>query len=80
MSAEAAWKPDPYGRYAMRYFDGREWTEHVVDGDGEQLVDPMGRSTVIPFAMPRSATGSGSGERSGSGTPWPPPDPSTRRD
>lgn len=76
MTADAAWNPDPYGRYAMRYFDGREWTEHVVDGDGTQLVDPMGRSSVIPFAMPRSATGSGAAP----GAPWPPPDPSTRKD
>ena len=58
MSADAAWHPDPYGRYAMRYHDGREWTEHVVDGDNRQLVDPMGRSSVIPFAMPKTATGS----------------------
>ena len=73
MSAESAWKPDPYGRYAMRYFDGAAWTEHVVDGGGTQLVDPMGRSTVIPFVLPKTATGSGSG------APWPPPDPKTRR-
>jgi hypothetical protein len=71
MSADAGWKSDPYGRYAMRYFDGGEWTEHVVDGGGTQLVDPMGRSTVIPFVLPSSATGGAS--------TWPPPDPSTRR-
>ena len=67
---DASWNPDPYGRYKMRYYDGSAWTEHVVDGDGKQLVDPMGRSTVTPFVLPKSATGSGS--------PWPPPDPSTR--
>jgi hypothetical protein len=67
----AAWKPDPYGRYSMRWYDGTEWTEHVVDGAGAQVVDPMGRSTVIPIVLPKTATGSGS--------PWPPPDPSTRR-
>ena len=70
---EASWKPDPYGRYAQRYHDGNEWTEHVVDGNGTQLVDPMGRSAVIPFVLPKSATGDGSG------SPWPPPDPSTRK-
>jgi len=80
MSADAAWKPDPYGRYAMRYHDGSEWTEHVVDGGGTQLVDPMGRSSVIPFAMPKTATGDGGGSsESSSGSAWPPPDPSTRR-
>ena len=76
MSAEPAWKPDPYGRYAMRYFDGSEWTEHVVDGGGTQLVDPMGRSTVIPFVLPKTATGSAT---EATNTPWPPPDPQTRR-
>jgi hypothetical protein len=82
MSAEAAWKPDPYGRFAMRYHDGSEWTEHVVDGGGSQLVDPMGRSSVIPFALPKSATGdagTSSGSGSGSDSPWPPPDPDARR-
>jgi len=79
MSADAAWKPDPYGRYAMRYHDGSEWTEHVVDGGGTQLVDPMGRSSVIPFAMPKTATGDASGSSGGSSAPWPPPDPNTRR-
>ena len=79
MSAEPAWHPDPYGRYAMRYHDGREWTEHVIDGDGRQLVDPMGRSSVIPFVMPRTATGSGTAPGAASRSPWPPPDPTTRK-
>ena len=80
MSAEPAWKPDPYGRFAMRWFDGTEWTEHVVDGGGAQLVDPMGRSTVVPFVLPKSATRSATGSGSDKGdSPWPPPDPSTRR-
>jgi len=67
----AGWRPDPYGRFAQRWHDGDAWTEHVVAGDGVQQVDPMGRSSVIPFALPGTATGTG--------TPWPPPDPATRR-
>lgn len=27
-----AWRPDPAGRHAYRYFDGERWTEHVSDG------------------------------------------------
>jgi hypothetical protein len=27
----AAWRTDPSGRHAMRYFDGYRWTEHVTD-------------------------------------------------
>lgn len=55
MSAPAGWHPDPYGRFAKRYWDGQQWTEHVVTGDERQQVDPMGTSTAIPFAAPESA-------------------------
>ncbi len=55
MSAPAGWHPDPYGRFAKRYWDGQKWTEHVVTGDERQQVDPLGTSTVIPFATPESA-------------------------
>lgn len=47
----AGWFPDPYGRYAQRYWDGGRWTEHVATG-GVQAVDPMGASTAIPIATP----------------------------
>lgn len=36
---EAAWHPDPLGRYELRYWDGDQWTEHVAN-DGRQEVDP----------------------------------------
>ncbi len=61
MSVPAGWSPDPYGRYAQRYWDGAKWTAHVVDGEGTQLVDPLGTSMVVPFATPASATGPGPG-------------------
>jgi len=55
MSPQAAgWRNDPYGRFQQRYWDGAKWTEHVATG-GVQQVDPMGASTVIPFATPASA-------------------------
>lgn len=54
MSNDAAWRNDPYGRFQLRYWDGAKWTEHVATG-GEQQVDPMGASAVIPFATPASA-------------------------
>ena len=28
---QAGWYPDPTGRHQHRYFDGREWTNHVAD-------------------------------------------------
>jgi hypothetical protein len=35
-----AWHPDPTGRYDLRYWDGRLWTDHV-SRDGEQATDPV---------------------------------------
>jgi hypothetical protein len=36
--AAAAWGPDPTGRHQQRYFDGKNWTEHVADS-GVQTTD-----------------------------------------
>ncbi|MCE9622336.1 MAG: DUF2510 domain-containing protein [Actinomycetia bacterium] len=55
---EAAWYLDPYGRYQQRYFNGTEWTEHVATG-GEQKIDPLGASSVIPIATPPTAFAKG---------------------
>lgn len=55
MSEQAAgWYNDPYGRFQQRYWNGAAWTEHVAT-NGVQQVDPMGVSTVIPFAIPPTA-------------------------
>ncbi|MBI4934342.1 MAG: DUF2510 domain-containing protein [Actinobacteria bacterium] len=50
----AGWFNDPYGRYQQRYWDGGNWTEHVIT-NGQQTVDPMGNSPVIPIATPSTA-------------------------
>lgn len=34
-----AWAEDPFGRFELRYFDGRRWTDHV-SSSGEQATDP----------------------------------------
>jgi hypothetical protein len=39
-SQPAGWKSDPTGRHERRYWDGNDWTEHVVDGD-RPAVDPV---------------------------------------
>jgi hypothetical protein len=54
MTEPARWLPDPYGRYQQRYFDGDNWTAHVVQ-DGTQSIDPLGSTLSIPFAAPTSA-------------------------
>ena len=38
-SAPAAWYADPSGRYELRYWNGKEWTEHVARS-GQQFTDP----------------------------------------
>jgi len=39
-AAPPAWLPDPLGRFDLRWWDGRLWTEHVTRG-GETAVDPI---------------------------------------
>lgn len=34
------WHPDPTGVYAQRFYDGRQWTQHVVNLNGIQMTDP----------------------------------------
>jgi hypothetical protein len=44
------WHADPWGRYRVRYWDGRVWTDHVADDHGTQLTDtvPAGASQIGP--------------------------------
>lgn len=59
-SARAGWYPDPTGRYAHRFHNGRAWTADVADA-GERFVDPLG--TAMPAApdTPPVATGGRNG-------------------
>ena len=34
------WHPDPSGRHWWRWWDGRDWTDHVADG-GAPYMDPL---------------------------------------
>jgi hypothetical protein len=38
-SVPAAWYADPSGRFELRYWNGKEWTEHVARS-GQQFTDP----------------------------------------
>ena len=41
------WFPDPLGRHEQRYWDGQQWTEHVVS-HGRQSVDPPAAPQQVP--------------------------------
>jgi len=43
----AGWHPDPLARHELRYFDGEQWTPHVVDEDVVSF-DPL--ATAPPEA------------------------------
>ncbi len=45
--AAAGWYPDPGGRHELRYYDGREWTEHV-SSHGRQGTDPVTSGGKVP--------------------------------
>lgn len=40
---DAGWFPDPTGRHAARYFDGRDWTDRAQGGDGQVIEDALER-------------------------------------
>ncbi len=58
-SMQPGWYPDPFGRFARRYHDGRAWTEHVADQQGTQLSDaaPLASQTQAPSAPAAPAAG-----------------------
>jgi uncharacterized protein YxjI len=42
----AGWYADPLGRHETRYFDGRQWTEHVSSHGRASIDPPVGTSHV----------------------------------
>lgn len=45
------WHPDPFGRYAQRFWDGSQWSDHVMDANGAPGTDssvagPQGATAV----------------------------------
>lgn len=46
---DAGWYPDPYGRYAHRWWDGATWTEHVA---GAPTGRPEPRAVATPTDTP----------------------------
>lgn len=50
----ADWKEDPSSRHVARYWDGSQWTEHVVSAEKVQSVDPLPQRTE-PAIFPEGA-------------------------
>jgi hypothetical protein len=57
----AGWHPDPLERHQLRYFDGEQWTPHVVDGNNLSFdalapsTTPEGTRAVAASDTPREA-------------------------
>lgn len=49
---EAGWHRDPWRRYAGRYWDGQQWTEHVVSAEQVRELDPIPQRVLD--ALPES--------------------------
>jgi hypothetical protein len=49
------WQPDPFGRFAQRYWDGASWTANVIDSAGAQSTDPPVPSAGAAYSPPRSS-------------------------
>jgi len=53
--AAPGWKRDPTGRFAGRYWDGADWTEHVVSSDRTRSLDLMSGGSPTILRPPPSA-------------------------
>lgn len=53
------WYADPMGRYAQRWWDGREWSSHVSNSPHATEVDPLGisRGALEPRLLPTRTAG-----------------------
>jgi uncharacterized protein YxjI len=49
-TAAPNWYPDPHGRHQYRWFDGKQWTEHV-SSNGQQTVDPLQAPGQVPVGQ-----------------------------
>ncbi|MGH8861069.1 MAG: phospholipid scramblase-related protein [Jatrophihabitantaceae bacterium] len=45
-ASPAGWYSDPLGRHEMRYYDGRQWTEHVSSHGRTAIDPPVGQGHV----------------------------------
>jgi hypothetical protein len=65
----AGWHPDPLARHQLRYFDGEQWTPHVVDGN-DLSFDPLAASTSDAGATTPARTGAAPKRTHARGVQW----------
>lgn len=53
--SRGGWSSDPSGRFSQRYYDGANWTAHVVGANGQTVSDPLPPQHV-PYPPPRIDT------------------------
>lgn len=64
-----AWRPDPTGRHAQRWFDGSTWTDHVADAHGTTATDPYQGAEAGGAASGAATAGNGGTSGAESGGP-----------
>ena len=48
----AGWMTDPWGRHFGRYWDGRQWTDHVISAETVPSIDTAGERDREPERVP----------------------------
>ena len=48
----AGWMKDPSGRHFGRYWDGQQWTDHVISAETVPSIDPAGQRDGEPRRVP----------------------------
>lgn len=52
LAEPAGWRPDPFGRHELRYWDGSVWTQHVSDAGVQATDDPVPNDPSVPPPPP----------------------------
>ena len=47
-ASNPGWYRDPTGRFVMRYWDGRQWTNQVNSGGANATDEPRGEMRFVP--------------------------------
>jgi len=71
-ASAAGWRADPTGRFSHRWFDGNDWTDHVVGANGQPTTDAFPRQAVQPALPPPGGSTAAGGGWGAPSSPWEP--------